>query len=182
VRIDEYSSHDATGLAALIHSGAVSEAEVGAAALAAIAAVNPKIEAVLDVAAEAPKAAGDGPLFGVPFLIKDLGPALAGMKSEAGSRLCQGYVPDANSHLVNRYLGAGLVILGRTESPNSVSARRPSRCSMARRAIRGIRCSRQAVPAAVRQRQLRPARFRPPTPMTAADRSGFRRRSAALSA
>jgi amidase len=117
VRIDEYSSHDATGLAALIHWGAVSEAEVGAAALAAIAAVNPKIEAVLDVAAEAPKAAGDGPLFGVPFLIKDLGPALAGMKSEAGSRLCQGYVPDANSHLVNRYLGAGLVILGRTKSP-----------------------------------------------------------------
>ncbi|MEI6642276.1 MAG: amidase family protein [Novosphingobium sp.] len=117
MQIDEYTSQDATGLAALIRSGAVSAAEVGAAALAAIAAVNPKIEAVLDVAAEVPNPAGDGLLAGVPFLIKDLGPALAGMKSEAGSRLCQGYVPETNSHLVNRYLGAGLVILGRTKSP-----------------------------------------------------------------
>lgn len=117
MRIDEYASHDATSLAALIRSGAVSAAEVGEAALAAIAAVNPKIEAVLDVAAEVPKPAGEGPLVGVPFLIKDLGPVLASMKSEAGSRLCQGYVPATNSHLVNRFLDAGLVILGRTKTP-----------------------------------------------------------------
>lgn len=117
MRIDEYASHDATSLAALIRSGAVSAEEVGLAALAALAQVNPKIEAVLDVVDEVPKPAKAGPLAGLPFLIKDLGPALAGMKSEAGSRLCQGYVPDANSYLVNHYLDAGLAIVGRTKSP-----------------------------------------------------------------
>lgn len=117
MRIDEYSRHDATGLAALIRSGEVSAADVGACALAAIGAVNPAIEAVLDAVDEAPAPKRAGPLYGVPFLIKDLGPGLAGMKSEAGSRLCEGFVPTSNSYLVDRYLGAGLAVLGRTKSP-----------------------------------------------------------------
>lgn len=116
MRIDEYSRQDATGLAALIQSGEVSAAEVGSCALAAIRAVNPSIEAVLDVADAAPPVR-TGPLAGVPFLMKDLGPALAGLKSEAGSRLCAGYVPAATSHLVERYLSAGLAVLGRTKAP-----------------------------------------------------------------
>lgn len=117
MRIDEYSRHDATGLAALIRSGELSAAEVGACALAAISAVNPAIEAILDEVDAVPAPIGAGPLYGVPFLIKDLGLNLAGMKSEAGSRLCEGYVPASNSHLVDRYLGAGLAVLGRTKSP-----------------------------------------------------------------
>lgn len=117
MRIDEYSGYDATGLAALVRSGEVAAADVGACALAAIGAVNPATEAVLDVVENVPAPTRAGPLHGVPFLLKDLGSNLAGMKSEAGSRLCEGYVPTSNSHLVDRYLGAGLAVLGRTKSP-----------------------------------------------------------------
>jgi amidase len=59
----------------------------------------------------------DGPLTGVPFLLKDLGGALAGVPETMGSRALKDYVPQKTSWLVQRYLDAGLVIAGKTNTP-----------------------------------------------------------------
>ena len=80
----DYLEHDALGLAALIAGGEVSAAEVLDAALAQIDARNPEINAVVsrcDDEAQAAVGAGlpDGPLRGVPYLIKDLNSHVAGL-------------------------------------------------------------------------------------------------------
>jgi amidase len=58
-----------------------------------------------------------GPFTGVPFLLKDLGGALAGVRETMGSRALQDHVPTETSWLVQRYLDAGLVIAGKTNTP-----------------------------------------------------------------
>ena len=59
----------------------------------------------------------EGPLTGVPFLLKDLSFAMKGVECSQGSRLFAGYEARANSTAVSRYLRSGLVIFGRTRSP-----------------------------------------------------------------
>lgn len=63
-------------------------------------------------------AAGDlhGPFAGVPFLVKELSP-VAGVRSSSGSRLFLDRLAPADSELVRRYRDAGLVIAGKTNSP-----------------------------------------------------------------
>ncbi|MEU0498868.1 amidase [Mycobacterium sp. NPDC006124] len=58
-----------------------------------------------------------GPLAGVPFLLKDLGASLAGAPEVMGSRALRGYVPTESSWVVERYLDAGLVVFGKTNTP-----------------------------------------------------------------
>src|SRR4051794_18507225 len=65
--LDEYSSHDAVGLAELVRRRQIGPRELAQTALAAIAAVNPKINAVVETFPErAASATGSGPLGGVP--------------------------------------------------------------------------------------------------------------------
>jgi Asp-tRNA(Asn)/Glu-tRNA(Gln) amidotransferase A subunit family amidase len=59
----------------------------------------------------------EGPFRGVPFALKDISHQLAGTATTNGSRLFQGNVPDFDSTLVERYKKAGLVIFGKTTSP-----------------------------------------------------------------
>jgi amidase len=59
----------------------------------------------------------EGPLTGVPFLLKDLGGTLAGVPETMGSRALRTYVPERTSWLVQRYLDAGLVVAGKTNTP-----------------------------------------------------------------
>ena len=59
----------------------------------------------------------DGPFRGVPFLLKDLHAQLAGERLTYGSRLFEKFVSETDSELVARYRRAGLVIFGRTASP-----------------------------------------------------------------
>jgi Asp-tRNA(Asn)/Glu-tRNA(Gln) amidotransferase A subunit family amidase len=118
----EYQSHDALGLAELIHRGEVSAAEVLDAAIARADAVNPAINAVVkrnDEAARRRAAAGglDGPLAGVPFLLKDLGAMQKGLGMGNGSRLWDGYVGPIDFTYTERAEAAGLVIFGRTNTP-----------------------------------------------------------------
>ena len=73
----EYEKYDAVGLAELVKSGEVHPTELLDAAIARSAERNPSLNAiVIDMEPEARAAieAGlpDGPLRGVPFLIKDL--------------------------------------------------------------------------------------------------------------
>ena len=114
--VAEYADHDGLGLAALIARGEVSAAEVRAAALQAIAAVNPTVNAVIESWDDEPAPAA-GPFSGVPFLVKDIVGATAGRRNELGSRLAAGLVAGADSLLMTRFRAAGLVTIGRTTTP-----------------------------------------------------------------
>jgi amidase len=118
---NEYDQYDATGLAALVAKGEVTAAELAAAAWARIAAEEPKINAISQdfrARAERQIAAGVSGIFaGVPFLLKDLDMEYAGERLTMGSEAAKDYVAPHNAELVNRYLAAGLVIIGSTNAP-----------------------------------------------------------------
>jgi len=116
---EDYRRHDAVGLAALVARREVSAGELLDAAAARMAQVNPKINAVTqDLTARArAETVGPGPLCGVPFLLKDLGAALAGTPTTMGSRLFAQNVAAADSALTAAYKGAGLSIFGKTNTP-----------------------------------------------------------------
>lgn len=119
---------DATELARLIRTKELSPVEVVEAHLGRIAAVNPKVNAVVTLMGEAAlkeaKAAekavlnGDvlGPLHGVPFSIKD---ALdtAGVLTQRGSKLFAGNIPDRDATSVARFKAAGGIALMKTNLP-----------------------------------------------------------------
>ena len=119
----EWGRHDATSLAALVRSGQVSARELAAQAAAATAALNPRIEAVLELFADVlanPDADGparEGGLYGVPMLLKDLGSGLKGRVQQGGSKLTRGYVVPETDPVIANFLAAGLVPLGRSTSP-----------------------------------------------------------------
>ncbi len=114
--------YDALGLAACVADGDISVAELLEATLARVAEVNPRINAlVTPMYEEARRVVADGvspgPLAGVPFLLKDLRALYAGVATTSGSRFFRDYVPDHDSELVARYKRAGLVIFGKTNTP-----------------------------------------------------------------
>lgn len=120
----EYDDHDATGLAALVRAGEVSAAELVEAAIARIEARNPALNAVVHrsferarASAAEPDALPDGPFRGVPFLLKDLKAHDAGQPSSGGSRLFAGRPAAADDELVRRFKRAGLIVCGRTNTP-----------------------------------------------------------------
>ncbi len=118
----EWATADAVAVAAAIRSGEVSAHEVATAAIERIERLNPTLNAVVATRFEAALdevAAGlpDGPLTGVPILIKDLGADVAGLPSTRGSRLYADHVARQDSELVRRYRAAGMVVLGTTNTP-----------------------------------------------------------------
>jgi len=114
----DYMAHDAVGLATLIRSGAVSRAEVLACAYAAIETIDRDVQALVETFDPVPSEAGPDALFyGVPFLLKDVGGPIPDLKQECGSRLAEGMVASRLNNFSNRYLKAGLQIIGRTKSP-----------------------------------------------------------------
>lgn len=122
MKLAEYASQDGVGLHQLISTGQVSAAEVASAALQAIESVNPRINAVAEYwppedGATNSSVVENGPLAGVPFLLKDLGVAMKGRRSEMGSRLAEGLVAQEDSNLMRRFREAGLVTIGRTTMP-----------------------------------------------------------------
>ncbi|MGW6054301.1 amidase [Streptomyces sp. NPDC055189] len=118
MRIPEYVSFDAVGLAELVAAGEVTPAELETAAREAAQAVNPQINAIVETwPADDEPTPGSAPLAGVPFLIKDIAVAMAGKRMELGSRLAAGNVSGADSSLMRRFRRAGLVTFGRTATP-----------------------------------------------------------------
>lgn len=120
--IADYLREDATGLAALVRSRKASASELLEIAIARTEALDPAINAVVlrhfELAREAVKRVpADAPLAGVPWLLKDLGAPLAGTVTTGGSRFFRDAVADHDSTLVSRYREAGLVIFGKTASP-----------------------------------------------------------------
>ena len=122
MRADEYIEHDATSLAALVRKGEVTAAELVERAITQIETHNPRVNAVIRRMSEEARAAvaqglPEGPLRGVPFLLKDLGADVAGLPSTMGSRYFADHVPTVDSEIVRRHRAAGLVLLGKTNTP-----------------------------------------------------------------
>ena len=118
---------DATGLAELIRTKQLSPVEVMRAHLDRIEAVDSKVNAIVTVAdgamaaaktAEAAVMAGGelGPLHGVPFTAKD-SIDTAGVKTQRGSPIFKGRVPDADATSVARLKKAGGILLAKTNLP-----------------------------------------------------------------
>ncbi len=117
---DRYDALDATGLATAIRAGELSARDAVEAALRRIDERDPVVNAVTEVRAAAALAeaddAGDGPLAGVPFVVKDLGVDVAGMRSTGCSRLFADVVAAADSTIVQRYRAAGLIVVATTNA------------------------------------------------------------------
>jgi amidase len=118
----DYGDYDALGLAGLVSSGQVSASELLDEALSRTSQANPKINAIvhlMEARAREALTAGlpAGPFSGVPFLVKDLMTACAGEPMRCGSRLFQDFVPPEDEELTRRYRKAGLVIFGKTNTP-----------------------------------------------------------------
>lgn len=115
---------DATEQAHLVRSGQVSAAELLEAAITRVEELNPSVNAVVlewFEHARAVAAAGPppGPFRGVPFLLKDFMAAYAGRHASNGNRrLKELALPaPADSAMVGRLRAAGLVVMGRTNTP-----------------------------------------------------------------
>lgn len=120
--IGDLGATDATVLAAMVAAGEVSPSELLDAALAAVEARNPALNAVVLVQeGVARKAIAEGlpqgPFRGVPFLIKDLGAEARDFPSHNGSRLFANTVYDQDSAIFSRMKATGVVTFGRTTSP-----------------------------------------------------------------
>jgi Asp-tRNA(Asn)/Glu-tRNA(Gln) amidotransferase A subunit family amidase len=117
----DYMAQDAIGLAGLIAGGQVSAAEALEAALARSAKVNPALNAITMDLSERARREANGPLggrlAGVPFLLKDLGPALAGTPTTNSSKLYLDDIAETDSPQTALYKAAGLVIFGKTNTP-----------------------------------------------------------------
>lgn len=120
----DLSTADATAQSELVRNGHASPAELVDAAIARIEKVNPEINAVIHERFEAARteAAGplpDGPFRGVPFLLKDLGVMMKGDPYHAGSRFLKaaGWRAPHDTALARRFLAAGVVVVGRTNTP-----------------------------------------------------------------
>jgi amidase len=118
----EYDQFDGLGLAELVRRREVSPEALCKEAIERIERINPKINAVVttmfDQGRDAVKAGlPQEPFTGVPFLLKDLISAFAGVPLTKGCKAYRNYIPDKDCEMVGRYKAAGLVILGKTNTP-----------------------------------------------------------------
>lgn len=118
----EYDQFDGLGLAELVRRGDVSARELALTAIERIDALNPQLNAVIhklydDGLRAANASPGNGPFAGVPFLIKDLLSWYAGAPIRSGSRILDGFIAPHDSEIVRRYRRSGVVILGKTNTP-----------------------------------------------------------------
>jgi amidase len=117
----DYDRYDGLGLAELVAKGEVTPGELVEAAIARAEALNPHLNAVIykmyDLAREAAKDDLSGPFAGVPFLLKDLMVDYAGVPTSKGCRFSHGAVADHDSEMVKRFKAAGLITIGKTNTP-----------------------------------------------------------------
>ncbi len=122
MHLDEYMSLDATAQAELVERKQVTPAELVALARRRAEAVNPRLNAIvrrLDDVADRQAADLDlrGAFAGVPFLIKDFYQEYRGFPISYGSRSLANDVADRHALVTQRFLDAGLVIFGMTNTP-----------------------------------------------------------------
>ena len=109
-------------LAAAVRSRRVSSTELVEECLRRIERLDPALNSVVAVNAEhalrdAAASTSDGPLAGIPVLIKDLTRAI-GMPTRFGCHLYENALPDTEDDVVSaRYRAAGAIIVGKTNTP-----------------------------------------------------------------
>ena len=121
----EYLALDATAMSLGLKKGDFTSSELINVAIEQARKVNPTLNALAGecyeqaqhrAADEGRTKNGNSVVEGLPFLIKDLSP-LAGLPQSNGSRLYQGFTPTHNAAIVQRYLDAGLIVIGKTNTP-----------------------------------------------------------------
>ncbi len=126
--MDKLIYRSAVTLAKQIRAGELSSREVVEACLERIEAVNPKINAVVQLAAGRAREEADqldrdaasgrlhGPLHGVPITLKD-SLDTAGIVTTGGTLGRKDHVPQQDAPVVARLRNAGAVLLGKTNTP-----------------------------------------------------------------
>lgn len=119
---NELALLDATAQAEMVRNKEVKPIELVDAAIERIERINPAINAVVtpmfdEARTSASGTLPNGPYTGVPFLLKDLLAAYAGVRMTSGSAFLRDFVPDHDSELVARYKRAGLIVVGKTNTP-----------------------------------------------------------------
>src|ERR1700761_7168842 len=128
-KVSDIVMMDARALAAAIRTRKLSAVEVMTAYLDHVAAINPKVNAIValqdrdQLLAQARErdtqaARGEfmGPLHGLPHAVKDLQP-VKGIVSTQGSPIFKDFVPAADSLPVARMRQAGAIFIGKTNAP-----------------------------------------------------------------
>ncbi len=118
----EYDQYDALGLAELVRRREVAPGELCDEAVRRIERFNPAVNAVICRMYDQARSSIDsglpeGPFTGVPFLVKDLVSSCAGAPMTKGCKALRNYVPAHDSELMKRYRNTGVVILGKTNTP-----------------------------------------------------------------
>jgi Asp-tRNA(Asn)/Glu-tRNA(Gln) amidotransferase A subunit family amidase len=119
--VTELALLDAVAQAELVRRGEVSATELVEDAISRIESLNPALNAVIFTSYEDALARAatrlSGRLAGVPYLLKNLIVEQAGTPFTESSRFLAGNVSTVTSELVQRLERAGLIVLGRTNTP-----------------------------------------------------------------
>lgn len=120
--MDDFAYLDATAQAELVRRKEVKPVELIEAAIGRIERLNQALNAVVtpmyeDALAAAARNVPHGAFAGVPFLLKDLLASFGGVRMTSGSRLLLHFVADQDRELVCRLKRAGLIVLGKTNTP-----------------------------------------------------------------
>lgn len=119
---EELARLDAMAQAKLVKRKEIKPIELVDAAIERVERLNPRVNAVITPMYEQARSAAagkvpNGPFTGVPFVLKDLIAYFAGVRMSEGSNFLHGFIPDHDSELVKRLKRAGLVIIGKTNTP-----------------------------------------------------------------
>jgi len=124
--VDDPAFASAEALAGALRRKAISARELVEWTLAAVARVNPTLNAFLSMAGDALEAAAEAdtalargdprPLLGVPVAVKDM-ERTRGLRTTFGSLVYRDFVPQADSVIVERLRAAGAIVIGKTNTP-----------------------------------------------------------------
>lgn len=119
--VQDYTDSDATALAAKVAAGETNAGELLDIAISQYHRLNPSLNAVcqpmFELARQRTAETLSGPLAGVPLLIKDAVQDYAGLPTGNGSKVFSRIPASRHSHIVQRLLDAGAVIVGKTNTP-----------------------------------------------------------------
>jgi amidase len=121
---------DGLGLAEMVRDGEVKSSELIEMTIERIERVNPKLNAIIHKMYDEARrlaekwdkeiSSGKGKeasFCGVPFILKDLVAEYAGAPLSEGSAAVHGYIPKLDTELVKRQKAAGLITVGKTNTP-----------------------------------------------------------------
>jgi amidase len=120
--VSDWAELDATALAAAVRAGELTARESVETAIGLIERHDDRLNVMVgrrfdEALADVDRGLPDGPLTGVPTVVKSLGADIAGLPTTRGSRLFADRVAAADSELVRRYRAAGMVVLGTSNTP-----------------------------------------------------------------